>query len=99
MNWSEPYTPEVSLLDAILEKAKSLKSTDIHLGTNLPPGIRVDKQLIAYENLGCLKPEDMETIIGQVTTDQQRETLLQLGEVDLAYTKEPYGRYLSLIHI
>lgn len=93
MNWSEPYTPEVSLLDAILEKAKSLKSTDIHLGTNLPPGIRVDKQLIAYESLGCLKPEDMETIIGQVTTDQQRETLVQLGEVDLAYTKEPYGRY------
>lgn len=93
MNWSEPYTQEISKFDRILQKTKELKCTDIHLSTKLLPALRVDKKLLEFEEFGIYSEIEMEELIEILTTENQRKHLMEHGEVDLAYTKEPYGRY------
>ena len=80
------------LIEEILELAVSKKASDIHISANLPPVLRIDGKLFRT-NLPTLSPDDVETIIFPILSNDQRRELEQNWELDLGYGLHGVGRF------
>ncbi len=80
------------IIEEILELTVQKKASDLHISSNLPPVLRIDGELIRT-NLPVLTPEDVETLLFPILTNEQRRTLEQTWELDFGYGLHGVGRF------
>ena len=80
------------IIEEILELAVQKKASDIHISANLPPVLRIDGKLFRT-NLPVLSPDDVETIIFPILSNDQRRELEQNWELDFGYGLHGVGRF------
>ncbi len=68
-------------------------ASDLHLRVPAPPMLRVDGELLAAEGIDNLTPPDIETILEQITTEEQRERFRSELELDFAYSVPGLARF------
>ena len=80
-------------LNEILRVAVKGSASDIHLKAGLPPLFRVDGALLPLKDGARLRPEQIATILKQLTNERQREYFEGRHEIDLAYSVPGLGRF------
>lgn len=80
------------IIEEILELTVQKKASDLHISSFLPPVLRIDGELIRT-NLPVLSPEDVETLLFPILTNEQRRTLEQTWELDFGYGLHGIGRF------
>ena len=80
-------------LNEILRVAIKGSASDIHLKAGLPPLFRVDGALLPLKDGVRLLPEQLGTILKQLTNERQREYFEGRHEIDLAYSVPGLGRF------
>ena len=80
------------IIEEVLELAVSKKASDIHISANLPPVLRIDGRLLRT-NLPTLSPDDVETLLFPILSNDQRRELEQNWELDFGYGLVGVGRF------
>jgi len=70
----------------ILSEALRKGATDVHLGVDVPPVIRIDGDLHYLAGFGTSSMEDIRALAGEILTRQQLEDLEESWEVDFSFT-------------
>ena len=68
-------------------------ASDLHLRVPAPPMLRVDGELFAAEGMDKLMPPDIEAILEQITSEEQRERFRNELELDFAYSVPGLARF------
>jgi twitching motility protein PilT len=79
-------------LKQMLEEMLSTKASDLHLRIGIKPTLRIDGilRLISEEPL---TPQEMEEIMSQILSEDQKKRFLQRNELDLALSVSKMGRF------
>ena len=80
------------LIEKLLETVVSEKGSDLHISAGLPPVIRVDGKLRRLEQ-AALTPEDVESLMFPMLTNEQRRRLEQDWELDFSYGIQGLSRF------
>jgi twitching motility protein PilT len=72
-------------IEKLLSEAINRNASDLHIAVGYPPIIRVDGELIDLDEK-VLNPEDAESLIFAVLSDEKKELLEVNREIDFAYT-------------
>ncbi len=76
----------------LLQTAKKKRASDLHLVLSRPPLMRIDGELVRAEDQPALTDADMEQVLGQITTEEEREEFARCRELDLGRTVPDVGR-------
>jgi twitching motility protein PilT len=76
----------------LLQIAKSLNASDLHLIVSKPPLCRIYGEILPMEGQPPLTPEDIEQALEQVTTEDEREVFKNTLELDFGRTIRGVGR-------
>ncbi|HVP37506.1 MAG TPA: type IV pilus twitching motility protein PilT [Terriglobales bacterium] len=79
-------------LKQMLAEVLAKKASDLHLRVGVKPTIRVDGALISLET-DSLTQQDMDEIMGQILTEEQKGRFLKRNELDLALSISKMGRF------
>jgi twitching motility protein PilT len=79
-------------LKEMLEKMLSARASDLHIRTGVRPTLRIDGLLrpIGEEQV---TPEEMEEIMDQILSEDQKKRFLHRNELDLALSVSKMGRF------
>ncbi|MCK4964016.1 MAG: Flp pilus assembly complex ATPase component TadA, partial [Dehalococcoidia bacterium] len=77
----------------MLKSAMERGASDLHLTAAFPPVVRIDGELSPHDGLPGLTDQDMEQILNDTTTEEQRKVFAQKWELDFAYTIPEIGRF------
>jgi twitching motility protein PilT len=77
----------------ILELAVSQGATDLHVKVPSPPVLRIDNVLIPQEEWPRFTAQDIEGILEEITTEEQREVFKKEQELDFAYSVPELARF------
>ena len=80
------------LIEELLEKLVADGGSDLHISANLPPAARIDGKLQRYD-YPPLSPDDVETLLFPMLSNEQRRTLEQNWELDFSYGIEGLSRF------
>lgn len=80
-------------IDELLRLVVEKKASDLHLEVPSVPLLRVDGVLTAPEGAQPLTNDDMESILAEITTPDQRNTFLEKMELDFAYSLPGLARF------
>ena len=80
------------LIEELLEKLVADGGSDLHISANLPPAARIDGTLKRYD-MPPLSPDDVETLLFPMLSNEQRRTLEQNWELDFSYGIEGLSRF------
>ncbi len=80
------------VIEELLEKLVNDGGSDLHISSNLPPVARIDGKLLRY-NYPPLAPEDVESLLFPMLSNEQRRTLEQTWELDFSYGIEGLSRF------
>lgn len=80
------------LIEEILEKVVAQKGSDLHISAGLPPIIRVDGTL-QRTDAPPLSPDDVETLLFPMLSNEQRRRLEQDWELDFSYGIQGLSRF------
>ena len=83
----------VSVLDRVLQAARQLGASDVHLKVGLPPIFRVKGDLRTVANVPPLTKEAVEEFGQSMMNTRQRELFEKNWDVDLAYATADGFRY------
>jgi len=72
------------LIEEILERVVEQKGSDLHISAGLPPVIRVDG-VLQRTDAPPLSPDDVETLLFPMLSNEQRRKLEQDWELDFSY--------------
>lgn len=76
----------------LLEAAVSAGASDIHISVGSTPRARVGNELIPLSD-DILLPDDTWAVISGITSEAQRDTLKEVGEIDFTYSIPKLGRF------
>lgn len=79
-------------LKNMLAEVLAKKASDLHLRVGVKPTIRVDGALLPLE-CESLTQEDIDEIMKQILSEEQRERFLKRNELDLALSISKMGRF------
>lgn len=79
-------------ISELLEKLVTQGGSDLHISSNLPPAIRVDGKLKRLD-YPPLSAEDVENLLFQMLSNEQRRRLEQEWELDFSYGLEGLSRF------
>ena len=80
-----------------LNLGKQASASDVHLSVSSPPTCRRYGSLLPmWENAPLLRAEDTEGLVKSFLNELQMQRLLEMGDVDFAYTNEN-GRYRTSV--
>ena len=68
-------------------------ASDLHLTGSGPPMVRVDGELVPHDGMPILTSQDMEQILNETTSEEQRRTFARELELDFAYSIPGLGRF------
>jgi twitching motility protein PilT len=77
-----------ALFDALLEAGGS----DLHLGVGYPPTMRLRGQLVGMRT-EPVHTEEMASLLFEITSPEQKETILETLDLDFAYAYEQKARF------
>lgn len=80
------------LIEEILEKVVEQNGSDLHISAGLPPIIRVDGKL-QRTDAPPLSPDDVETLLFPMLSNEQRRKLEQDWELDFSYGIQGLSRF------
>src|SRR5215510_1183125 len=81
------------LLDQVLQTARQLGASDVHLKVGLPPVFRIRGDLRTVRDMPPLNNEVVATFALNMMNEAQRRSFDQDHDVDLAYGDEGGNRY------
>lgn len=76
---------QTSTLQKILEKCVQHKGSDIHIGGECPPMVRIDGSLLCLADHTSLTNADVEEAVREVLTRNQQELFKENQEIDFAF--------------
>jgi twitching motility protein PilT len=82
-----------AILDRVLQAARQLGASDVHLKVGLPPIFRIKGELRTVRDVPPLSREVVHTFALDMMNDRQRDTFESLWDVDLAYATADGARY------
>jgi len=80
-------------IDELLRLTGAKGASDIHLKAGAPPVLRINGELVPETAYGRLAPSDMERLLKQVTTEEQRKRFEKDLELDLSYGLAGVARF------
>ena len=80
-------------IEVLLEEVVRRKASDLHLQVGLPPTLRVDGKLIAFENSTLLTEEAAEQLIFSILDEEQKQMLLKDKEFDFSFAFGEEARF------
>lgn len=80
------------LIEEILEKVVEQKGSDLHISSGLPPIIRIDG-VLQRTDAPPLSPDDVETLLFPMLSNEQRRRLEQEWELDFSYGIQGLSRF------
>src|SRR5574344_704626 len=80
------------LIEELLELVVSQKGSDLHISAGLPPIIRVDG-ILQRTDAPPLSPDDVETLLFPMLSNEQRRKLEQEWELDFSYGIQGLSRF------
>ncbi|NLF83366.1 MAG: type IV pilus twitching motility protein PilT [Candidatus Gastranaerophilales bacterium] len=80
------------MIERLLKLVYDKKASDIHISVGLPPVLRIDGKLIRVDQ-PPLTREEVEKIIFEMLSNEQRRILEQNWELDCSYGIEGIGRF------
>ncbi|MBR5555567.1 type IV pilus twitching motility protein PilT [bacterium] len=80
------------VIEDLLETLVKEGGSDLHVSSNLPPAIRVDGKLVRLD-MEPLSPDEVETLLFPMLSNEQRRTLEQVWELDFSYGIEGLSRF------
>ena len=85
-------------IEDLLRYIVDVKASDLHVKAGSPPTIRVSGNLQPLD-YPMIKPDEANSMAAALlTTDKERGTLEELGEVDFAYSMPGLGRFRVNVH-
>jgi twitching motility protein PilT len=84
---------DVMQIDELLKIMVDKKASDLHLKVSCVPALRIDGALLRLEQLPVLDLKDIESVLQQVTTAEQRMTFMVDHELDFAYAVPGLARF------
>ena len=91
--------PEIDpVLIELLKRAKEAGASDLHVAVATPPVIRVNSRLSPMEGQPRLMPPDTQKLLFSIMNDNDLKTLMEEGEVDLAFGIPEIGRFRANIY-
>lgn len=82
-----------SILDRVLQAARQLGASDVHLKVGLPPVFRIKGDLRTVRDVPPLSRDALQTFALDMMNDRQREIFETSWDVDLAYATTDGVRY------
>jgi twitching motility protein PilT len=79
-------------LKQMLEQVLSTKASDLHLRIGVKPTLRIDGVLRPISD-EAVKPQEMEEVMNQILSEEQKKRFLQRNELDLALSVSKMGRF------
>lgn len=83
----------------ILEVAKSLGASDIHLIVGKAPVFRVHGDIIELESYERLMPDEAQRLIYSIINDSQQKVFEEKKELDFSFGITTLGRYRANVHM
>lgn len=83
--------PRLQRLAYILQRAKEMGASDIHLAPRVPVMFRVDGELVPMDDV-MVKPFEIEDLIDPMLDANQKRELEEYGELDYAYSISGFNR-------
>jgi twitching motility protein PilT len=80
-------------INELLKLMVNKDASDLHLTVPSPPVLRIDGSLVPQEDLPPLTAKDIELILEQVATKEQRAYFKKEWELDFAYTVPGLARF------
>jgi twitching motility protein PilT len=80
-------------IDELLKLMVNEGASDLHLTVPSPPVLRIDGSLIPQVDLPLLTAEDIDIVLEQVTTQEQKSLFDREWELDFAYTVPGLARF------
>lgn len=77
----------------MLKKMVNRRASDIHLQAGAEPHMRVDSELVAYEGMPTLTPQQTEQIALAMMTETQRDIFMHRHELDFAFNIPNVARF------
>ncbi len=90
---SDAPTPRGLRMADLLKGMVARGASDIHLQAGAAPHLRLDGELVAYEGVPMLTPEQTEQIALAMMTEGQRELFRHRHELDFAFTIPSVARF------
>jgi twitching motility protein PilT len=84
---------DVMQINEILKMMVDKKASDLHLKIASVPALRIDGALVRQEQLPVVDLNDIESVLQQVTTAEQRMTFVLDHELDFAYAVPGLARF------
>jgi twitching motility protein PilT len=82
-----------SILDRVLQAARQLGASDVHLKAGLPPIFRIKGDLRTVRDVPPLTREVLQTFALGIMNERQRDIFERQWDVDLAYATNDGARY------
>jgi twitching motility protein PilT len=79
-------------IDRLFDRLLELKGSDLHLGVGVPPLGRVRGELVALRERE-VDTREMERILLEITSDEQRDTIVGQWDLDFAYQYGTKARF------
>ena len=80
-------------IDELLKRVIDKGASDLHLMVQSPPLLRINGLLIPQEDIPPLNPDDVDALLSQTVTKDQRNTFINEHELDSAYSVAGLGRF------
>ena len=80
------------IIEDLLKELTNKKGSDLHISSKLPPIARIDGKLIRLD-YDPLTPEQVESLLFPMMSNEQRRHLEQEWELDFSYGIENVGRF------
>jgi twitching motility protein PilT len=80
-------------IDKLLKRMVDRDASDLHLTVPSPPVLRIDGVLVPQEDLSPLTPEDIESVLAEIVSEEQRNAFRAERELDFAYSIPGLARF------
>lgn len=69
----------------LISKGRTYKVTDIHLSVDEFPIFRIDNKLYKYDKCSIIRKDDIEELISELLTEEEKERLKRDKEIDISF--------------
>ena len=80
-------------IDELLKSMVNKAASDLHLTVTSPPVFRIDGELVPQEDLPPMTAKDIELVLEQIATQDQRSVFDRESELDCTYTLPGLARF------
>ena len=80
-------------IDGLLKRLINKGASDLHLVVQSPPVLRINGLLVPQEDMPTLNPDDIDGLLSQTITKDQRSAFNNEHELDSAYSMVGVGRF------